>query len=62
MSGKGAKSAEKLGLDAGDIRQRGFVELDPQSLPLDWWEGDVPRTRLFAAVDTAAAVTGLLAL
>jgi len=62
MSGKGAKSAEKLGLDAGDVQRRGFVELDPRSIPSEWWGEGGLRTRLFAAMDTAAAVAGLLAL
>ena len=54
--------AEKLGLDAGDIQGRGFVELDPSSLPAEWWSADAPRTRIFAAVDVAAAVAGLLTI
>lgn len=62
MSGKGVKSAEKLGLDAGNIQCRGFVELDPASLPAEWWSADAPRTRIFAAVDVAAAVAGLLTI
>jgi D-glycero-D-manno-heptose 1,7-bisphosphate phosphatase len=62
LSGKGVKSAEKLGLDAEDIRRRGFVELEPSVFSSEWRGEDGLLTRIFAAVDTAAAVNGLLAL
>ena len=57
MSGKGAKSAEKLGLDAEAVLTCGFMPVPPENVPAEWGAGS---TLLFAAADTAAAVRGLL--
>ena len=57
LSGKGEKSAEKLGLDAEEVRRQGFLAVSC-SLP-----GQTQRsTRLFAATNVRTAVEGLLAL
>lgn len=53
LSGKGMKSAEKLGLNTDEILAGGFVSF---SVP------EQGVTRLFAAKDVRAAVNGLLAL
>lgn len=58
MSGKGAASAEKLGLDPEHVRTSGFLPIGAEHIPADWAVG--PQTRLFAAADTASAVHGLL--
>ena len=62
LTGKGEKSAEKLGLDSAEIRSGGFVRIPADSIPEEWTAGKPGATILFAAVDTAAAVEGLLAL
>ena len=59
MSGKGAKSAEKLGLDAEAVLTCGFMPVPPENVPAEWGAGS---TLLFAAADTAAAVQGLLSM
>lgn len=59
MSGKGARSAEKLGLDAEEIMHRSFVPVEAGRLPAEW---SIDGTRIFAAADAASAVYGLLAL
>ena len=56
LSGKGERSAMKLGLDPVRIRKAGFCRADC-SLP----EAGKKVTRLFAAADVLAAVEGLLA-
>lgn len=58
MSGKGAGSAEKLGLAPEHVRTCGFLPIPAEHIPADWAVS--PQTRLFAAADTAAAVHGLL--
>ena len=57
LSGKGEKSAERLGLDADEVRRQGFLAVSC-SLP----GAERSGTRLFAAVNVRAAVQGLLAL
>jgi D-glycero-D-manno-heptose 1,7-bisphosphate phosphatase len=57
MSGKGAKSAEKLGLDTEAVLAAGFLPVPPEAVPAEWQTGN---TRIFVAADTAAAVKGLL--
>ena len=57
LSGKGEKSAEKLGIDAEEVRRNGFVAVSC-SLPGE----KRSDTRLFAAADVRTAVQGLLAL
>ena len=57
LSGKGEKSAEKLGLNAEDVRRQGFLAVSC-SLPGEKQSG----TRLFAATNARTAVEGLLAL
>ena len=59
MSGKGAKSTEKLGLDAEAVLTCGFMPVPPENVPAEWGAGS---TLLFAAADTAAAVQGLLSM
>ena len=61
MTGKGMKSAEKLGLDAEAVARAGFLPIPADRIPAEWLEGR-GGIRLFAAADTAAAVDGLLAL
>ena len=61
LTGKGMKSAEKLGLDAEDVARAGFLPIPADRIPAEWLEGR-GGIRLFAAADTAAAVDGLLAL
>ena len=62
LTGKGEKSAEKLGLDAGEITRAGFMPIPEENIPADWLAGRAAPIRLFVASDTAAAVAGLLAL
>lgn len=62
LTGKGEKSAEKLGLDAAEIARTGFMPIPADKVPAEWLEGREGTVLLFAAVDTAAAVNGLLAL
>ena len=61
LTGKGMKSAEKLGLDAEAVARAGFLPIPADRIPAEWLEGR-GGIRLFAAADTAAAVDGLLAL
>ena len=61
LTGKGMKSAEKLGLDAEAVAREGFLPIPADRIPAGWLEGR-GGIRLFAAADTAAAVDGLLAL
>ena len=61
LTGKGMKSAEKLGLDAEAVAREGFLPILADRIPAEWLEG-CGGIRLFAAADTAAAVDGLLAL
>lgn len=59
MSGKGATSAEKLGLNVTDILAQGFLPIPADAVPKDW---AAEGTRLFAAADTAHTVRGLLGM
>ena len=61
LTGKGMKSAEKLGLDAEAVAREGFLPIPADRIPAEWLEG-CGGIRLFVASDTAAAVDGLLAL
>jgi len=62
LTGKGVKSAEKMGLDAEEVARAGFMPIPADNVPAEWLEGREAPIRLFAASDTAAAVDGLLAL
>ena len=60
LTGKGEKSAEKLGLDSSEIKRHGFMPIPAENIPAEWQEGLAGKTSLFVAVDTSAAVKGLL--
>ena len=62
LTGKGEKSAAKLGLDAGEIARAGFMPIPAENIPAEWLEGRSTPVQLFAATNTAAAVDGLMAL
>ena len=62
LTGKGEKSAEKLGLDAGEIARAGFMPIPAANIPAEWLEGRSSPIQLFVATHTAAAVDGLMAL
>ena len=62
LTGKGEKSAEKLGLDTGEIARAGFMPLPAENIPAEWLEGRNASIQLFVATNTAAAVDGLMAL
>ena len=62
LTGKGAKSAEKLGLDAEEVTREKFMAVPDGNVPADWLEGRESPVLLFVAADVAAAVEGLLAL
>ena len=62
LTGKGEKSAAKLGLDAGEIARAGFMSIPAENIPAEWLEGRSTPVQLFAATNTAAAVDGLMAL
>jgi len=62
LTGKGAKSAEKLGLDLEEIARKRFIPIPAEHIPADWLEHREAPVFLFAAVDAGAAVDGLLAL
>lgn len=62
LTGKGAKSAEKLGLDAEEVTRERFMAVPDGNVPEEWLEGRESPIQLFAAVDVAAAVEGLLDL
>ena len=62
LTGKGEKSAEKLGLDAGEIARAGFMPIPAENIPAEWLEGRNASIQLFVATNTAAAVDGLMAL
>ena len=62
LTGKGAKSAEKLGLDAEAVARAGFLPVPAENVPSEWLEGRESPVLLFAAADVASAVEGLLAL
>lgn len=62
LTGKGMKSAEKLGLDAEAVAREGFMAVPAGNVPGEWLEGRESPVLLFAAVDAASAVEGLLAL
>ncbi len=62
LTGKGAKSAEKLGLDVEAVTRAGFLPVPAELVPAEWFDGAPAPVRLFAAVDAAAAVDGLMAL
>ena len=62
LTGKGEKSAEKLGLDTGEIARAGFMPIPVEKIPAEWLEGRSAPIQLFVASNTAAAVHGLMAL
>ena len=62
LTGKGEKSAEKLGLDTGEIARAGFMPIPVENIPAEWLEGRSTPIQLFVASNTAAAVDGLMAL
>ncbi|MBQ8743878.1 MAG: HAD-IIIA family hydrolase [Mailhella sp.] len=62
LTGKGMKSAEKLGLDVETVSRAGFLPVPAANIPAEWFAGVTAPARLFVAVDTAAAVDGLMAL
>ena len=62
LTGKGMKSAEKLGLDVEAVSRAGFLPVPAENIPAEWFAGVAAPVRLFVAVDTAAAVDGLMAL
>jgi D-glycero-D-manno-heptose 1,7-bisphosphate phosphatase len=62
LTGKGVKSAEKLGLDAEAVARAGFLPVPAENVPSEWLEGRESPVLLFAAADVASAVEGLLAL
>ena len=62
LTGKGTKSAEKLGLDIDEIVQKRFLSIPAENIPEDWLEHREAPVFLFAAADAGAAVDGLLAL
>jgi D-glycero-D-manno-heptose 1,7-bisphosphate phosphatase len=62
LTGKGMKSAEKLGLDAEAVAREGFMAVPVGNVPAEWLEGRESPVLLFAAADAASAVEGLLAL
>ena len=62
LTGKGVKSAEKLGLAAEAVARAGFLPVPAENVPSEWLEGRESPVLLFAAADVASAVEGLLAL
>ena len=62
LTGKGEKSAEKLGLDVGEIARAGFMPIPAENIPAEWLEGCSTPVQLFVATNTAAAVDGLMGL
>ena len=62
LTGKGEKSAEKLGLDAREIARVGFMSIPAKNIPAEWLEGRSTPIQIFVASNTAAAVDGLMVL
>ena len=62
LTGKGEKSAEKLGLDVDEIARVGFMPIPADNIPAEWLEGRTFPIQLFVASNAAAAVDGLMAL
>ena len=62
LTGKGEKSAEKLGLDVAEIARVGFMPIPAENIPVEWLEGRTSPIQLFVSTHTAAAVDGLMAL
>ena len=62
LTGKGVKSAEKLGLDVDAVLREGFMAIPEEKVPAEWLESRETPVSLFVAADAASAVDGLLAL